>query len=228
MAAAEIHAWLQGPRPFADGVALLIASGEQDETLLFLLDLGETRVSRKLLDEALLAIRRKLVDRTLAIQASSPGRELVTKADIHAERALMARDPRSDGYTGMELPPELAELRDALPGQFKEMNYYRARLELTVDDADRRRDCFTIAAIDAAIVKTYARLDAWKATGRDPGAAPAPPATNGAKLQRELGNIVSYLARHNSGARPASAAKVAAWEARKDELQKLIDALPAE
>lgn len=226
MPAAEIHAWLQGPRPFAEGLALLRASGEQDEALLFLLDLGETTVSRQLLDEALQGRRQSAVLRTLQRQSADPGAPLVTKADIVAERELLARDPRSDGFAGLQMPPELAALRDALPEQFREMNYYRARLEQTPDQMDRLRDIRTIVAIDAAIVKTYARLDAWKATGKDPGAAPDFPMTNGAKLQRELQNIVTYIARHNTGARKASPTKVAAWEARRAEIQKLIDALP--
>lgn len=226
MAVAEIHAWLQGPRPFEQGVALLLSTGEQDDTLLFLLGLGETKVSRKLLEEALLAIRSHAVDRTLAVQASTPGQPLITKADIRAERDRMARDPRTDGYAGAELPKALATLRDALPALFQEMHYLRARLEQTADDGDRYRDCVRIVAIDADIVKTYARLDTWKETGRDPGAAPPPPPSNGLRLQRELQNIVTYLARHRSGARPANQAKVDAWEKRKEELQTLIDAIP--
>lgn len=225
MSSASVHAWLQGQRPFEEGVALLRAAGEEDEALLFFLSLGETTVSRRHLEDALTAIRRAAVQRTLSVQDSTPGHTLVTKADIRAERVLMARDPRTDGLGKMDLPPELAALHDALPEMFREMNYLRARLETLPDEKDRYRDCARIAAIDKHAVSVYARIDTWQQTGRDPGASPPPPATNGARLQRELLNITSYLARHNTGARPASPKKVLDWEARKTEIQQQLDAL---
>lgn len=224
MAAAELHAWLQGPRPYHEGLALLKAHSTPDSATLFLLDLGETSISRLHLVQAMQALVDDAVQRTMATPTVQ--QELVTKADIIAERKQLARDPRSDGFAAKQLPPALEALRNQVKVDLKEMSYLRARLETLPSDADRYRDALRIVELDAKVASAYTRMDAWEATGRDPGdAAEAARPKNGAELRLELSNIVSYLARHNSGKRRLSDAKLAQYTHRKAELQKLINAL---
>ena len=225
MAAADIHLWLVGPRDYHAGVQLLLQHTELDEATAFLLELGETAVSRETLVEELQALYRAAITRTE--QRPTITTELVTKADIVAERSAMARDPRNDGYDMVQLPAELHELRNQAKDDLRELGYLRARLETLPSDADRYRDARRIVELDLAIASAYGRLDAHRDTGRDPGSANHQPTVikSGVELAREHSNLVSYLARHNSGKRKASEEKAKQWTERKQELEALLATL---
>jgi hypothetical protein len=225
MATAAIHAWLQSKRDFSEGVALLNAYGAPDEATAFLLGLGETSVSMSLLIEELQGLHDAAVARTQ--QRPTVHIEVVTKAEIVQERNAMARDPRADGYDQVTLPNELRAVRDQAKDDLREMNYLRARLETMPSDQDRFRDAKRIVQLDLNIASAYVRLDTYRDTGRDTGGTEEVPthSKSGVELSKELRNIISYLARHNSGVRKQSPEKVAHWNSRKAELITLIDAL---
>lgn len=220
MSATAIHLWLNGPRSFHEGVALLRNLGEPDEELLFLLSLGETSVSRDALVNELKKLNRRSVRHTSAV------RERVLPSYQPPRPQSNGRTTHSDGYEAQALPQQLVALRDELKAHLKEMDYLRHRLEGLPSDNDRLRDALRIVELDDAVVSAYARLDAWRDTGRDPGDTPPPTPLTGVQLQRELHNIISYLSRANSGKRTATPAKLEQWKARKAELEKLIHALP--
>ena len=227
MSTMAIATWLKTRRSFAEGVALLKASPDPDEDLLFLLDLGETTVSTNALVKALEELRDAAVERTKDAIASSSSRSVVTKADIAEERKGMARNVQTDGYADAVLPAALRAVHDQVKKDLREMDFLRHRLEMLPSDNDRLRDALRIADLDDAIVSAYARLDAHKATGRDPGPAGAPVhVKNGAELQKELKNIATYLSRAKTGKRPLSEEKQQKFMARQQELKDLIDALP--
>lgn len=230
MSAKHIHAWLQGPRPYAEGLKLLREHGELDDATLFFLGLGETSVSRSELEELMRALHAAQLEQAKELQARNMAPPPVTKATIAAERQQQARDPRTDGYKDAQLPPALALLYEEVKTWLREMDFYRHRLETLPSDDDRLRDALLIVELDERIVSAYARLDAWKATGNDPGAAPSAPTPlqrNAVELVQRLKTIDSYLSRARSGSRKVSPAKQALWKKEKDELKALIDALPA-
>jgi hypothetical protein len=224
MSATAIHAWLATNGAFHIGVALLREQGGVDPVLAFLLDLGETSVSRARLTAALRAVHEAALRNTLASPDLS-GKPLVTRADRHASDQGLAKVPL-DGFQDTELPSQLAELRVSIREHLREMDYLRNRLDTLPSDQDRFRDALRIVDLDDRVVSAYARLDAWKVSGVDPGEQPKPSQRSGAALQRELQNIRSYLARHRSGKRPAPPTCVTQWEQRLAEVQQLIDALP--
>lgn len=225
MSAQHIHAWLQGRQVYADGLALLKRFGTPDDATLFLLELGETSVSRAQLTSALRDLHEEAVARNIALQERNATPPPVLRSDIIAERAQLARDPRNDGYEGQQLPTALQALRDQVKTDLREMSYLKSRLELLPSDDDRLRDALRIVALDEDITSAYARLDAWKATGRDPGEKEPPPPMNGIELVTRLRNIKSYLSRARSGKRKVSPAQLKGYEDEEKELTKLIDAL---
>lgn len=224
--ATAVHTWLRGNGAFDAGVALLKQHCEdEDDALLFLLSLGETTVSRRALRTALEEVRDAAVERTHEVQATSRTPSVVTKADIRRERKELARDPRSDGYDGVDLPPELASVRDQVRAKLKEMNYLQYNLENLPSDSDRHRDAKRIVALDKEIVSAYGRLDRWKESGTDPGESPEELPKNGAQLATELRNLVSYISRHNSGQRTANPERLEKWKARKKTIEAELDAM---
>lgn len=222
--ATDIHIWFQGPRDYRVGIALLKELGEADEADMFLLELGETAVSRRTLESSLAAVLDEHVraerERKVVVQ------EVVTKQDILEERRAAARSPHTDGYEDEHLPPALRDVRASVKEALKEMGYLRSRLELLATDADRYRDALRIVELDEQIASAYSRLDAWRATGRDPGEAQdvQPPQAAG-DLAKELRNIITYISRVNSGKRKASPEQVALWRKRKEELEEALNAM---
>lgn len=218
-----MQAWLRSSRDYQQGAQFLVESGEADDDELFLIELGETSVSRAHLVRAIervvkVAIKTTKTQRTVK-------RKVITKADIIEELQEASRDPRSDGYDKLQLPAELDTVRQQIKADFKEMSYLRNRLELLPKQEDRYRSALRIAVLDGDISSAYARLDTWKATRRDPGASRAPERQqpdNPVALVKELRNLVSYLARHNTGARKVPDQKVLLWERRKKELEEML------
>lgn len=229
MSAIAIHAWLQGPRNYAEGLALVKQLGQLDETDIWFLELGETSVSRAQVVQALEEAHARTVRATVATP-EVPGKPLVTKADVVAAGKGMARDVSSDGYAALvtRMPPEIKAKHDQVREWAREMNYlrYPERMEKLSTDDERLRDALRVIELDQLIVSAYARIDAWRNTGRDPGEA-AEQTRSQTQLWRELTNIRTYLSRHRSGKRPASPAKLAQLEKQEKELQALIDAVPA-
>jgi hypothetical protein len=230
-AAQRIHAWLQGPRTYAQGLELLKAHGTLDAADLYFLELGETSVSREELVDHLKELHRLHVEQAQVMQVRNVAPHTPTKADIAAERKQQARDPRNDGFKEEQLPQALQAVHDQAKRDLREMDYYRHRLESLPSDDDRLRDALIVVELDDRIVSAYARLDAWKATGKDPGEAARaiqPAATrNSVELVKRLKTIESYLSRARSGSRKVSPAKSQLWEKEREELKALIDALPA-
>jgi hypothetical protein len=224
MGANAIHQWLRSNGDFEQGVALLHEHGHPDGALTFLLELGETSYSRQELTAALNTLHQAALRRTVA-KPDRAARNLVTKADIEAARHELVRDPKGDGYEAAQLPDGLRAVRDELKQQMKEMDFLRHRLDTLPSDDDRLRDAMRIAVLDEQVVAAYARLDAWKVTGRDPGDDMPEPVSGEAAL-REMINIRSYLARHKSGQRLAPEQRVKYWKERLADLQKQRDAVP--
>lgn len=220
-----LQVWLRSPRNYQQGLELLKASGQADANDIFLLDLGETSVSRKHLVRAIESLVNAAVKETASVRTVK--RPLITKADIVREQKEILRDPLTDGYDDERLPPELKQLRAEIKDMLKEMSYLRDRLELLPSDADRYRSAVRIIDLDKHITSAYARLDTWRATGVDPGTVKREPdAQDLVNLTKELRNLVSYIARHKTGSRPAPPEKVDVWLRRKAEIEAFIDALP--
>lgn len=228
MDAHAIHAWLQGPGHYAEGLALLRACDGVDETDLWFLELGDTSVSRQQMREMLGAIHALHV-RTAQVVQERAGQVLVTKAQQVATTERQERTVSSDGYGQVtNMPPAIKALHDQVREWAREMNYLRFpdRMEKLATDAERLRDALRVIELDQLITSGYSRIDTWRDTGRDPGEQSAGQKRNGAQLEKELQNIKTYLSRHRSGKRPSSQLKVAQWERQEKELQELIDALP--
>lgn len=236
MLATAINAWLKGPGTYLAGLQLLEQVAAQhpeaiDDTDLWFLRLGETSLSREQLHAALLKQHAAIV-RAAQVIPERPMPQPVLKAQVSAHQQQQGRDVTSDGYGAMasELPPALRALRDQVREWALEMNFLRRpeRMESLPTDAERLRDAMRIVELDQMIVSAYARLDAWRDTGRDPGeTGPATAKTelNGVQLVKELKNIESYLSRAQK--RGSSPAKVKQWQERRDKLKALIDAVPA-
>lgn len=231
MQAIAINAWLKSQRNYQQGLDLVRAIDGVDETDLWLLELGETSVSRASMAGILEAAHARLVrERLVQPEAASP--LPVLKAEAASASKAPQRDVSNDGYTQLvaTMPPDLVQLRDDVREWAREMNYlrYPERMEKLASDEERLRDALRVVELDGLITAAYARLDAWRDTGRDPGAA-APAATpkNIKRLLQDLKNIESYLSRHRSNKRPASAEKVAEWEKQKEQLKGMVDALQA-
>jgi len=220
-----IHAWLRTNGPFAAGVELLKATGCDDDVLLFTLSLGETKLSREDLRQALQAAHDERVRATVAITLPAETRQLITKADIEHERQDLKRSVQLDAYDGMELSNAQDELRKKAKDALREMGYYRARLETLPSDEDRHKEALLVVKLDMVAVRAFARLDAWLATGRDPGDEPVRAELTEAEMKQELRNIESYISRVDKGRRTVSPAKLQSWKDRKDELTKKLDAV---
>jgi hypothetical protein len=229
MSAIAIHAWLKGPRNYAEGIALLKSTGEADETDLWFLELGETSLSREQLVNALSELHAREV-RTAQLTPESAGKVHVTKAERVDAASPRERDVTTDGYAGLitRMPDHVKALHEQVKEWAREMHFLRhpPRMEALNSDEERLRDGLRVIELDACIVQAYARLDAWRDTGRDPGEAAPATSKNGAQLMQELKNIQSYLSRHRKGKRLASPAKVAQWEKQEKDIKALIDALP--
>ena len=225
MAVATIHAWIVARGPYEQGVDLLKAQGDVDDALLFLLELGETSYSREKLTQALQVFVDQQVDATRHVYDDQPEERAVTKADIAKEREQAARDPATDGYDRVELPPALAAVRAQIGPLMKEMAWHHSRLETMDTDADRLKSARIIVANDAQVHKLYARLDAWTATGRDIGAAAEESGMSPVEMDRKYRSLVTQLSPARIKARGTSPEKVAAWEKERDELKAQLDAL---
>lgn len=225
MAISDIQAWLKVQEPYQVGLALLQEHGSPDEATLFILELGETSVSRARLVQQL----REVLGGAVQQEQQRPVvvREHVTKAQVAAERATMARGPGSDGYEDADLPEPLQALRAQVKDWYKEMAYLHSRLDLLPSDQDRLRSALRIDELDGWIVSAYARLDTWKETGRDPGEAPKPSVKSGADLRKELGNLRSWLSKVKHGRLNASEEKVRQRNERLAEVERLLEAQEA-
>jgi hypothetical protein len=223
MRSEAIHAWLRTNGPFAAGVQLLREAGCTDEALLFVLDLGETSVSRKSLTEALQSIHDRVVHATAAVAVPTVVQE-PTKAEVAKEDADLVH-AHVDRYALRKLTPEQEALRKEATDALRTMSYYRARLETLPSDEDRLRDAGHIVRLDLVAVRAFARLDAWLATGRDPGTDPPKPEPTEEELRKELRSITSALSHVKHGRRVVSPAKLESLKARKAEIKAILDAL---
>lgn len=221
--AKRIHAWLTSSRPYAAGVEILKNADLLTSTQLFFLELGESSTTRQELLEIMEGLHKEHVAQAATLAQRNVSPPLVTKATIEAERRLLTRT--SDGYEGVPLPPQLNAVRENIKGWYKERSFLCGRLEILASDDDRLRDALRIKELDGFIKSGYARLDAFSATGRDPGEQQAV-TRNSVELVQRLKNVQSYLSRVRNGKRSASPAKLAKWQEEEAEILKLIDALP--
>jgi hypothetical protein len=220
----RIHAWLHSSRPYAAGVLLAQEADLVDDSDLEFFRLGESSTTRQELHALLEEAHHRHVQRATVQAARNVSPEPVTKAVIEKERRHLTRT--SDGYDGVQLPPELQELRNhQVKSWYKERSYLCGRLEVLPSDEDRLRDALRILELDSLISSAYGRLDAYMATGRDPG-APSEVTKSSVDLVKRLRTVESYLSRIRNGKRTVSPAKQKKWEEERQELQNMIDALP--
>lgn len=214
MGKASVLAWLSGNGPFEQGVELLKAYGKADRALLFLLSCGETTYSRRRLVSEL----QDLANHVVADQQQEDAR-VPAEEDDTAPAVLVTRSGREDGVDVEKLSDELRQVHQDIKRSYKEMAHRHARLELIPTDKERFQEMVRIDELDAFIVKSYARIDAFLESGVDPYAKVEPTPM---QLQSELLNNRSYISKNKGNA--ARAAEVARRKARNLEIQQLLDA----
>lgn len=225
MRADAIHVWLQTKGAYPDGVQLLREAGFADEDLLFVLELGETSVSRRTLTEALQHIHDQVVEATRAV-AVPHVQAPPTKAEVARVDAEQGQ-PGPDRYALRQLTPEQELVRKEAVEAMRTMSYYRSRLETLASDDDRFRDAGHIIRLDLQAVRAFARLDAWLATGTDPGTDPPPRELTEAEMRLKLRSLASSISRAERGTRKVDPAKLARWREERDTLKGKLDALHA-
>ena len=209
-----IHAWLQGHRPFADGLQLLRDSGTASSALLSLLDAGETAYARERLVEALTAIAGKVPE------PPQP------KPRLHPAAAAMVVDtsaPPIDDWTDSQYPVELQEVMRQLRDWYREFDRLRGELRRIPTKDERYTTALRVKELDDLIHAAHYRLDTFRATGTDIGGVVEQPKTR-AELLQERNNLRTYISRHNKGTRPATPEQLAMWKQRAAIIQTTLDA----
>lgn len=223
MRADAIHVWLHTKGAYADGVRLLREAGCDDEDLLFVLDLGETSVSRKTLTEALQRMHDQVLEATRVVA--------VPHVQAPPTKAEVARVDAEHGHSGPDryalrsLSPEQELVRKEAVEAMRTMSYYRSRIETLASDEDRFRDAGHIIRLDLQAVRAFARLDAWLATGTDPGTEPPPAEPTEAELRLKLRSLASSISRAETGKRLVEPSKLARWREERDAIRSKLDAL---
>jgi hypothetical protein len=218
VAIADVHTWLQGPRPYRDGIALLKEHGAPLASLLALLDRGETGYSRDRLAEALSAVMRKAQEHAKA----SPQPAARPDPSMHAA-ATLSLVTELDDWPMHKYPVEIQELKVQTRHWLAERDTLHGELRRIPTKEERYRTALRIKELDDMLHAAYYRMDTYRKTGTDIGEVRNRPKTL-PELHQELLNIRSYLSRASKGTRPASEEQIAAWKTRRSILQTALDA----
>lgn len=186
----QVQQWFASSRPFEQGVQLLRDLGQPSEVLLGLLEVGETSVARKLLEEALADIREEFVqDARAAAPAAEPPHQAPDRV-LHPEKGL--RPPEA-------YPEAMRPARLAIWPLKEEQQFLRGGLETCPDKELRRQQAIRIMAIERERLRHLRRLDHWHAHGVDL-AAPVPveqqTTVDRAGLERRRNTVRTYLSKH--------------------------------